>query len=207
METLIFLDTCSLLVASWDISAEGQTVIFNSTKDKAFWNDVVPTLALKGKVIITKRNYDELVKLSRIRGDSKRPLLGERCDYALKKIVALLTSGEVSVVGDANDPFADAILLSVALKFRTQKNLLFVTQDKALACDLHTLSLFQSVRPRNDAAFVVKRVNRSGGLSDWSFHRISERPARDHDKSVSNIQTPIRMNTPQHAESLNWWEV
>ena len=137
-------------------------------KEHAFWNVVLPSLSAVGEVIITARNYEELSKLSTVSDDKDRPALAERCIHVLKLLRPLIESGFVSIVGDKNDPFADAILLSVALKFRTQKNLLFITQDRALASDLVALANFASVRPRG-FEMKVRRLSSNGDIETWRF--------------------------------------
>ena len=169
-DTLIFIDTCSLLISCWDSRRRGseETFTLNHEKERRFWDVLLPSLACVGELIVTKRNYDELAKLSSVRNDPGRPLLAERCMHVLKRLHPLIENQVVSIVGDPNDPFADAILLSVALKFRTQKNLLFITQDRALASDLIAISNFKSVRPGRHQ-MKVRRLDGDGGIQKWQF--------------------------------------
>lgn len=168
--TLIFIDTCSLLDSCWNCRGHRSEVRvkYCPGKEHAFWNVVLPSLSAVGEIIITARNYEELSKLSTASDDKDRPALAERCIHVLKLLRPLIESGFVSIVGDKNDPFADAILLSVALKFRTQKNLLFITQDRALASDLVALANFASVRPRG-FEMKVRRLSSNGDIETWRF--------------------------------------
>lgn len=170
--TLIFIDTCSLLASCWDSTRRGssEVVVANRDKENRFWGVLLPSLGRVGDLILTKRNYDELVKLSAIRHNSGQSLLNERCSHVLDRLRPLIENGYVSIVGDANDPFADAILLSAALKFRTQKNLLFITQDRALASDLIAISEFESVRPRGHQ-MKVRRLAKDGSIEKWHLRK------------------------------------
>lgn len=167
-------------------------------------------LSLMGSIILAKRNYDELVKLTSVRNDPTRPILGERCEIILDRVRPLIGNGIVSIVGDPNDPFADAILLSAALKFRTQKNLLFLTQDRALATDLIAISHFQSVHPRKGYGLKVCRLNSRGSIEKWS---LDSRSGKQLKKTIPNSN--IEMNSPRandaearcsiYTPTPEWW--
>ena len=198
-DTLIFIDTCSLLVSCWDSRGHGsgETFTTNRAKEQKFWDMLLPSLGRLGELIVTKRNYDELVKLSAVRNDSMRTQLAERCAHVLKRLLPLVENNFVSIVGDTNDPFADATLLSVALKFRTQKNMLFITQDRALASDLIAISNFKSVRPGRHQ-MKVRRLDRDGGIEKWQFR--DNKPA---EKSPSSHVLPA---SDEHIQApKEWW--
>lgn len=199
--TLIFIDTCSLLDSCWDCRgrASGTRAEYRPAKEHTFWDAVLPSLTAVGEVIVTARNYEELSRLSRVSSDKDRPMLAQRCAHVLKLLHPLIESGSVSIVGDKNDPFADAILLSAALKFRTQKNLLFITQDRALASDLVALAGFASVRPRG-FEMKVRRLGSDGDIEAWRF---PERGRGEDPKRSSFPQTP-RPGEPPQASS-EWW--
>lgn len=212
-ETLIFIDTCSLLVSCWNID-RNNAVNYNPRKDVLFWGQELPLLSSLGSVILTKRNYEELVKLSSISNDSKRPRLGERCKTVLERLRPRIEEGTVSVVGDPNDPFADAILLSVALKFRTQKNLLFLTQDKALANDLISISQFKSVRPRKNYELKVRRIGLSGAIERWHINSASlnkrskqRRSAKSETASSCVVEGSNVVEEQSTAQQIlqEWW--
>ena len=140
---LVFIDTCSLLDSCWN-SEKGSknSAIYSQSKDNTFWGHEFASLASMGQVVIPKRNYDELVKHA---NNPKKPELADRAKHVLKRIERYYKEGTLQIVGDANDPFADALLLSVALKFKTQRHLAFVTQDRGLAEDLQAISYFRSL--------------------------------------------------------------
>lgn len=208
-DTLIFLDTCSLLVSCWNIY-RNNTIVYNAEKDARFWHKEIPALSRAGSIILTKRNYDELVKLTNIRNDPNRPELGKRCVAVLERVHPLIKKGILSIVGDPNDPFADAVLLSVALKFRTQKNLLFLTQDRALATDLVAISNFISVRPRNKCELKVYRLNSKGSIERWHLDDSADDQRR---KMQANSKPGASRTSPDNATTLNsgytpmpeWW--
>ena len=111
----IFIDTCSLLESCWNrTSGTGgeERFDYSKSKDEMFWGRQFASLVSMGDVIIPKRNYEELVKHSR---NNARPDLASRAKHVLQKIATLHREGKIQIVGDENDPFADAILLSVAL--------------------------------------------------------------------------------------------
>ena len=101
------------------------------------------------------------------------------------------------MVGDPNDPFADAILLSVALKFRTQRNMIFITQDRNLAEDLESIRRFRSVSPRKGYDIKIRRVARSGAVEP---HRAFG-GMRGH---VGSRKKSTNDRADQVA-GLNWW--
>lgn len=160
----IFIDTCSLLESCWNrvISKDGEERFsYSKNKDEEFWGNQFSALVAMGDVIIPTRNYEELVKLS---NKSSKPDLANRAKHVLKRIMQLYKAGKIQIVGDANDPFADAILLSVALKFKTQKNMAFITQDRKLSEDLESIRHFKSVDNRNGYDIKVRRISKSGKL-------------------------------------------
>ena len=199
--TLIFIDTCSLLDSCWDCRgyASEMQAKYCPAKEHSFWDIVLPNLSSAGEVIVTTRNYEELSKLSRVSDDKDRPALAERCIHVLKLLRPLIENGSVSIVGDKNDPFADAILLSAALKFRTQKNLLFITQDRALASDLVALANFASVRPRG-FEMKVGRLARKGDIETWRF---TEKRRDKNPKRSPFPQVPRSNELPQAPSE--WW--
>lgn len=168
-DTYIFLDTCSLLVSSWTRQKD-DSFLFDAGKDRRFWQSEIRSLINAGTVILTKRNYEELIKLSKVHNDPRRPDLAERCAIVLERVHELILNKELLIVGDANDPFADAILLSVALKFRTTKNLLFLTQDRALATDLIAIANFKSVQSRKGHELKVRRIGKTGAIERWHLN-------------------------------------
>ena len=207
-DTLIFIDTCSLLDSCWNVSRCG-TISNNAEKASRFWGYELPTLSQIGSIIVTKRNYDELIKLSKVHDNPSRPQLGLRCEIVLDRLSPLITEGIVSIVGDPNDPFADAILLSVALKFRTQRNLLFITQDRALATDLIAISDFQSVRPRKGYELKVRRIDPNGSIARWHLDKGRPKP-----RNTSSTREEAGQNNPLRSSSSDqtinspkqeWW--
>jgi hypothetical protein len=121
--SLIFLDTSSLLDSCWTgDDRRGEAIRHDEQKESVFWGDELTKLSQLGTVILPLRNRDELVKHSK---SAARPALAKQAQHIISKLEPLLAQGRVEIVGDANDPFADAILLSVALRFRTQHTLWF----------------------------------------------------------------------------------
>lgn len=195
--TYIFLDTCSLLVSCWNRQKDG-SFLYNADKDRRFWQVEIHSLVNAGTVVLAKRNHEELIKLSKIHNDPQRPGLAGRCKVVLERVSALTANKKLIIVGDANDPFADAILLSAALKFRTTKNLLFLTQDRALATDLISIANFKSVQPRRGNELKVRRINDEGAIEKWclstSVHPDDqERPNKPHLATASK---------PKHCNPL-----
>ncbi|WP_156171806.1 hypothetical protein [Demequina rhizosphaerae] len=201
--TLIFVDTSSLLDSCWNgDERRGIPITFDHLKEQAFWDVELRSLSARGRLVLTARNHEELVKHS---NSSRDPELAERARYVLAKLAPLFKSGAVEVVGDQNDPFADAVLLSVALKFRTQANLVFVTQDRALARDLLKVVSFESVHPRGGQTMEVCRVARSGRVEAVRNH---ERPAqRSDDRTRSSIPTTTESREADRAPAAKaWWQ-
>lgn len=199
-DTFIFIDTCSLLDSCWDCRGHGVglRVTYSPNKEHTFWDVVLPSLALIGEIVVTARNYEELLRLMSV-SDDGRPMLAERCTYVLKRLRPLIDGKSVLIVGDPNDPFADAILLSAALKFRTQKNLLFITQDQALASDLESISTFDSIRPRG-YEMKVRRLSASGDIEAWRFME-GKKGAKALRASAQQTPTP----NVSASTSKEWW--
>ena len=199
-EALMFLDTCSLLETCW-VCTPPDTWRYSPEKDACFWNKTLPKLQTIGRVIIPARVYDELEKHATNQG---KPELAQRSSIVLEKLDHLKKNGGIEVFGDPNDPFADAIMLSVALKFRTQNNLLFVTQDRSLAHDLIAVANFQSVRPRKGAELKVRRISTKGTLEK---HRNLENAAQQKPQYSPQPKTQAsqpQQNTPPKERNLPW---
>lgn len=196
-EIFSFIDTCSLLDSCWNRvggSSSAERFEFSQAKADRFWGTEFRSLEAAGRVIIPKRNYDELNKHA---NNPKKLDLSQRAKVILNRIRLLSAEGRVEVVGDPNDPFADAILLSVALKFRTQRNMIFITQDRNLAEDLESIRRFRSVSPRKGYDIKIRRIGRNGAIEP---HRALG-GARGR---VGSRKRGINDRADQVA-SLNWW--
>lgn len=201
-DTYVFLDTCSLLDSCWNCfnsRTNKEEFEYQEFKERRFWQNEFPSLEKRGKVILPNRNYEELQKHLR----SRNKCLAHRSEYILRIVNKLIHEHRIEVVGDKNDPFADAILLSVALKFRTQKNMVFVTQDKGLAHDLESIRRFESVKPRKGFDIEVRRISREGSLER---HRGATRIS----KSQRGMRNDCVLNDHQYAVDRKpvreWWE-
>lgn len=201
--TLIFIDTSSLLVSCWKgDERKDEAITHDPSKEQAFWDREVARLAASGRLVLTARNHEELIKHSRSKA---KPGLADRSKYVLAKLAPMIKVGTVEVVGDGNDPFADAVLLSVALKFRTQANLVFVTQDRALAQDLLKVVSFESVRPRGGQTMDVRRVAGSGRVEAFG----NRGRAAESLGAFSSSNTPVMAPSPAEATqppARAWWE-
>ena len=197
---LIFLDTCSLLDSCW-VRRDGTPERFDYSREKEarFWNHELGSLFGQGQIILPARNYEELLKFQG-RGDKSLAL---RANHVLKILLMHVGNKAIKIVGDANDPFADAILLSVALKFRTREDLLFITQDRGLACDLFSISQFRSVH--SNKKLDVKRIAKNGALEAFGLNsnggskggfNKNHRLSREHgSESAQNI-----------VQTRKWWQ-
>ena len=166
----VFVDTCSLLDSCWNMSSNGRGSVYSQSKEKHFWGREFSALEQAGSIIVPLRNWQELEKFSEgARGKS----LQERSRHVLQIMSPLVNTGRMQIVGDKNEPFADAIILSVALKFITPRNLFFITQDRALAKDLNAINQFGSITRKR--SLMVKRVGYDGSVED---HRGLARSAR-----------------------------
>lgn len=197
--TLVFIDTCSLLDSCWNNSTDAngsKHFQYSKSKEAAFWDGAFDDLCAHADCILAKRNFDELKKLSK---NGHREDLAKRASYILQKIEPLRKSGQLSIVGDANDPFADAVLLSVALRFRTQKNLVFITQDKNLAHDLASVREFRSIDNRNGYYLEVHRVTKNGSLAPCGSN------GANHGKAAVRATTAPHAKNPDPSRK-NWWE-
>lgn len=162
IQTYIFIDTCSLLFSCWSGKEDTSgNIKYDKNKEQTFWNHDLRNLLKKGRVVIPVRNYEELKKHAK---NNKKPGLAKRSEYVLSAIDDLIGKKYFQLVGDNNDPFADAIILSAALKFRTNKNLIFITNDKKLSHDLISIKNFQSVEARNGQFFTVYFIGNRGNL-------------------------------------------
>ncbi|WGT46680.1 hypothetical protein [Tessaracoccus lacteus] len=199
-KTLVFIDTSSLLDSCWKgDERHGQPITHDPRKEEAFWDGELARLATNGRLVLTARNYEELVKHSNSK--FKRGL-ADRSKYILEKLAPLIKRGTFEVVGDSNDPFADAVLLSVALKFRTQSNLMFVTQDRALANDLQKVVSFESILPRGKTMEVC-RVTGSGRLKSVNSAGRSAEAAGIAPRPVAAARPAAVTNEPP---AKAWWE-
>lgn len=203
LKTMVFIDTCSFLASCWSgDERRGEAIRHDAAKEKTFWGDEFRGLVDAGRLILPRRNYEELLKHSKSRRDTE---LAARSKYVLDKLAPLIGRGTFEIVGDDNDPFADAILLSVALKFRTQHNLLFITQDRALARDLQSVSEFESVQPRGGQAMRISRISRAGRLESFGE---PVRPSTAGPRLPSSGATSVGSAVKSEADPTRklWWE-
>jgi|GEM_PF-2739570 len=220
----IFIDTCSLLVSCWNPDPNDKdSYVYSKEKDNVFWGREFASLAAIGDVIIPKRNYDELVKHA---GNDKKPDLANRSRHVLKHIEKYAKEGQVQIVGDPNDPFADAILLSVALRFKTQRDQAFVTQDYGLAEDLEAICHFRSLSdhygfPKYDIK--IRKITKSGELKPFKglrkalrerYQDVSE-AAKTNGSTSSAASAPAKATTKENSAKnkeekakarKNWWD-
>lgn len=222
-----FIDTCSLLESCWS-REKGDIYVYSQSKDERFWGQVIPSLTQWSDVILAKRNYDELAKHAL---NVSKPDLADRSKLALERIARLDRSGLIQIVGDANDPFADAILLSVALKFKMQRNLVFITQDHALAEDLEAVRHFCSLKDHkkyDKYDIKVRKISTTGDLVSWKgldkalakrYERVSDQEQRDgraielkskEAKPETRGRTQRNRDGVQkgavHRAQTHWWE-
>ena len=197
-DTFIFIDTCSYLVSCWD--REGS---YSQAKEYTFWKQILPSLFEIGKVIIPQRNYEELLKHSKSTSDQS---LAEHSKHVMEMLEPFIQEGKIERVGDANDPFADAILLSVALKFRTTHNMAFITQDRKLATDLTAIQNFQSVVPHGGQTIKVRRIASNGKLER---HRGLSEDHPSAGKGNHQSDSPNSDGAQVRNRSVSakpWWE-
>lgn len=200
---LIFLDTSTLLASCWNgDERRGEKVVHDQSKESTFWNVEVPSLAKRGTLILPLRNRDELVKHANA---STKPLLARQARHVISKVEPLVAQQTIEIVGDSNDPFADAILLSVALKFRTQHTLWFITQDNALARDLHAITKFESVQPRGGELLEIRRVAPSGKLERFrNLERSTGSTSAVHKPAEPTVSAPPAAPPAASSSRLRW---
>ena len=192
---LAFLDTCSLLDSCWNNNGS----VYSPSKEKRFWETELPKLEQHATVVVPARVYDELKKFAK---GQKGPELKLRSQHVLDLMLPRVDNQNIEVVGDSNDPFADSIMLSAALKFVTERDLTFITQDRALAKDLMAICQFESIN-RTLHQLNVKRIDKDGSLG---AHRNST--SRPNAKaSTSNTATIAAVQeAPSRFSSIKaWW--
>lgn len=219
----IFIDTCSLLDSCWNSDKNDRDkYVYSKEKDERFWGREFASLIAMGEVIIPKRNYDELVKHA---NNPAKPELAERAQHALERVERYYKDGTLQIVGDANDPFADAIMLSVALKFKTQRHLAFVTQDRGLAEDLRAICHFRSLsdhygHPKYDIK--IRRITKTGELKP--FNGLEKALRERYQEAAQSASSPAAKKQRSNAEAsrkerkeekeapkpkkprINWWD-
>lgn len=201
VKMFVIIDTSSLLASCWNgDERKGETITHDAAKEQRFWKDELGRLGRTGRLILPRRNYEELLRHAKSPKDAR---LAERSKYILNKLAPMIREGVFEVAGDDNDPFADAIMLSVALKFRTQHNLLFITQDRGLARDLQKVMEFESVQPRGGQVMAVRRLSPRGSVEPFrELFPLADR-ARPSVGSVSASRSAPATTVPVDK---GWWE-
>ena len=200
----IFIDTCSLLDSCWNrqpTSSGSERFIYCKEKDDKFWGEELRSLEGIGQIIIPLRNYEEMKKHS---ANAQKPGLASRARFILHRIDELCAARRIEVVGDPNDPFADAILLSVALKFRTQNNMAFITQDRGLAEDLESIRRFRSVKPRKGYDIKIRRIGKSGAIEPHRGLGKSFSAPKGKRESEASKQPRAQVSSSWNAAQA-WW--
>ena len=148
-ERKIFIDTCSIL----------------HPKIEDFWEVITPLLKKhKKKVFVASAIYRELEKHANNKSDAHLSRNARRC---LAMINRLLEDDVIEIRGEKDEVFADNVFLYVFTKFRLTYKLLLITQDRALARDIDSLNLQESVK--NGKSIYVKRLNNKAQLEDINF--------------------------------------
>ncbi len=218
----IFIDTCSLLVSCWNPDPDDKDVyVYSKDKDCMFWGHEFASLAKMGDVIIPKRNYDEFVKHARKQENQD---LANRSKHVLKLVEKYVQEGLIQIVGDPNDPFADAVLLSVALRFKTQRDQAFITQDYGLAEDLEAICHFRSLSDHYgfpNYEIKIRKIAKTGELKPFKGLRkalrerhqdVSEAAAANMANKDSNSskkrsrKKDAQPKTKPAKARKNWWD-
>lgn len=181
----IFIDTCSLL----------------SDHADTFLAHIVPILQREGKTIIVPlRVYEEVEKFANnpdLCAKKNNPNLNKNAKAALKNIVVLQKAGIVEIFGEDRDNFADNVFQTVFTQYRLKYNLMLVTQDNALANDIHRIGQSRAVNTKNQ--ILVERINKYGYLSVHHFDG-EQAPAS---QPATPTQVPNeRKNTPYEKAEI-----
>lgn len=163
----IFIDTCSLLYEHSD----------------EFMQRLVPILKSNGaKLYVAVKVVAELQK------HSKNKENAELREGAIRQLAVLQKLTNEGVIGyrgsekELNDKhtFADAVFFTAFSMLRLDHQVLFITQDRALAKDIMNMNGQKSIEIAKD--ITVKRINKYGFLSNIEFEE-------EDNTSVSNPKT------------------
>lgn len=143
---MIFIDTCSFMHPASD----------------EFWKHMIPILTERNKPVIVA--FEVLKELKKHSFDLKDIEKANSARSALKMLDKLMKSNIAEIRGEPyDDDLADSLYQVIFTKFRTQYNLLLITQDRGLARDILKLNNTGSVESKEIS---VKRINNYGYLSN-----------------------------------------
>lgn len=112
---------------------------------------------------------------------------------ALELISTMLREESAALFGEDDDPFVDALILSVVTRKRTTLDFLVVTQDRNLARDLIQLGASASIKSRHELA--VARVSKASILHAWNREQLFD----DHPTSTAQRATYAEANSVKGA--------
>jgi rRNA-processing protein FCF1 len=165
----IFIDTCSLLYEGADL----------------FWKNIVPILEREQvKIIVPLRVIEEVQKIKT--DQSKELATRERATNVEKTLEFLKSAKLIEIRGEPSDKFADNVFNTVFTKFRTDYNLLLITQDRDLGVDILKLNESKSVRGKKIS---VQRITHYGFLG-----KIEPKPGEGVSGNISKNNMSNKAN-------------
>ena len=182
-EFKIFIDTCSLL--------DDMAYIF--------FENIKPFLkAYNKKIIIPSKVIEELEKHSQNSDPNKLELVQNATRMLYEILPKLKNDGFIEIIGEKNEPFADAVFHYVFDKFRTIHRLLLITQDNKLAKDILNKNESESVKGHK---IFVRRINpKNGFLMKFYFDAQNEQPLTSQDISKQAVTNSLSLKSkPFHS--------
>ncbi len=197
----LFVDTCSILHGkAQDFFYKLAPVLIDQKKQ----------IIIPHKVVIeVERLQNSPKKSTKIAAETGATILRHYLDYNL-----------VDIRGEKNDPFADNVFHYVFSKFRTQKDLALITQDKSLAMDILSLKHSQSIKSSKE--IIVLKIGYQGDLLVWEWEnnssqdnkkthslskkifRLCEKPRSQDDQVIYTRKIP---DTSDYVEADNFGKI
>ena len=151
----IFIDTCSLMHQGADL----------------FWQRIIPYLHLYQKKVYMP--YNCLKEVKKLCAKTEEPAVSNRANRVFNTLKTLYKGGCCAFLGDKQDPFPDQYFQTIFMKYRTNANMLLITQDNNLAKDIMRLNEIKSV---NGKEVQAKRFDYIGHLSRYAWELNKPNP-------------------------------
>ena len=165
-DSKMYIDELNEFARNWKILIDTSSIMEKSAK--SFFNEFGPLLRkYQNYINFPASCFYELHKHSL----SSHTIKASLAKTAINLVSYLQKMNILIIRGNKNDgTFADPVFLEKIIHFRTQYNILVITQDNNLAKDIQNLNLLKSVKGYK---VDVRRIDSKGQLINFSKNQIA----------------------------------
>lgn len=191
-DSKMYIDELSEFAKKWKMLIDTSSIMEKSAK--SFFDEIGPFLSkYQNHINLPASCFYELHKHSLSNHTTKASL----AKVAINLVSNLQKMNILIIRGNKNDgTFADPVFLEKIIHFRTQYNILVITQDNNLAKDIQNLNLLKSVKGYK---VDVRRIDSNGRLTNFSRNQISDISNMNNTRSNTSKVFNLSPNTDNSA--------